>query len=252
MVKLKELESYLNQLLNIQAIKDYCPNGLQVAGKSQIKKIVTGVTACQELLDAAVAEQADAILVHHGYFWKNEDPCLIGVKYNRVRTLLQNGISLWVYHLPLDLHPVYGNNVQLGLVLDLSVSRRFTLGGIPELGCIGELTQAMTTDDFQVYLTEKLARKPSVIKTREKPIQTLAWCTGAAQGFIEEVANQGVDAYLSGEISLQTVPLARELGIDFFSAGHHATERYGVMALGRHLAQEFGIEHQFIDIDNPF
>lgn len=251
MANLKDIASYLHALLNLDAVDDYCPNGLQVFGRENIQKIVTGVTACQDLLDAAVAEKADAILVHHGYFWKGEDPCLVGIKHRRLQTLLNNNINLLAYHLPLDLHSEYGNNAQLAKLLNIKVTRRIAARGGLELLFLGELSSPQKGEDFANFLQQKLNRAPIHIAKTDKLINTIAWCTGAAQNFIEFAIDSGADAYLTGEISEQTVHVAREVGIHFFAAGHHATERYGVMALGDHLSQQFNVQHRFIDIDNP-
>lgn len=251
MLSLTELVEYLDKLLNVAAIRDYCPNGLQVQGKETIKKIVTGVTASQALLDAAVAAKADVVLAHHGYFWKGENPCVTGMKYHRLNTLLKNQINLLAYHLPLDVHAEYGNNVQLAQLLD------FVLTGWWQnddgLACIahGRLMHPMSADDLVAVITKALGRVPLHIPGQTTAIKTIAWCTGAAQDFIDvAIANQ-VDAYLTGEVSERTVHQAREAGIHFFAAGHHATERYGVKTLGEHLAIQFNIQHEFIDIDNP-
>lgn len=250
MIALSDLIAYLNELLVPMTVSDYCPNGLQVAGREKIGKIITGVTACQELLEEALAEKADAVLVHHGYFWKNENPCITGIKYNRLHTLLQHGINLLAYHLPLDLHPEYGNNVQLARVLDLKITGRFRAGGIEGLGFLGALQSPMSGEDFADYVAKKLQRTPTHIAA-DRPIKTIAWCTGAAHSFLEDAIAQGVDAYLTGELAESSVHLARESGVHLFGAGHHATERYGVAALGEHLAQHFHLQHRFIDIDNP-
>jgi dinuclear metal center YbgI/SA1388 family protein len=251
MTHLIDLTTYLHTLLDVDRIPDYCPNGLQVLGRPSIQKIVTGVTACQDLLDAALAAKADALLVHHGYFWKGEDPCITGIKQKRLQTLLQNEISLLAYHLPLDIHPIYGNNAQLGKLLGIPTHKRFSIKGGLDLLCLGKLETPCRGADFAQQLQEKLHRKPLHITKTNKLIRSLAWCTGAAQDFIEAAIAQGADAYLTGEISERTVHIARESNIHLFAAGHHASERYGVIALGEHLAQQFPIEHQFIDVDNP-
>jgi dinuclear metal center YbgI/SA1388 family protein len=254
MVTLHQLQAYTDNLLQVDQFQDYCPNGLQVQGKDTVNKIVTGVTACQALIDAALEAQADAVLVHHGYFWKGEDLCIIGMKRQRVRKLLQADVSLLAYHLPLDAHPTLGNNAQLAERLDLQINNTFGEGRGPDIGLHGQLSHPMTADALCQHIEQCLGRTPLHIGSADSDaseIRSIAWCSGAAQGYIEAAAALGVDAYLSGEISEQTVHVARELGIHFFSAGHHATERYGVQALGNHLAQHFGLEHHFIDIDNP-
>lgn len=250
MVQLKDLLSYANNVLETDRFHDYCPNGLQVEGKAKVKKIVSGVTACQALIDAAIEERADVLLVHHGYFWKGEDAQITGLKYQRVRSLIDNGINLLAYHLPLDAHPLYGNNAKLAEILDLDITGRFPSGN-EAVGLYGRLKTPMLASELSQKINLSLHREPLHIGDNTQQIQTLAWCSGAAQNYIEDAAELGVDAYLSGEISEQTVHIARECGIHYFAAGHHATERYGVQALGEHLATHFSIEHQFIDIQNP-
>lgn len=250
MVQLKDLLNYSNNILEIDRFQDYCPNGLQVEGKTDIKKIVSGVTASQALVDAAVKEKADVLLVHHGYFWKGEAPQITGIKYQRVRSLIEAGINLVAYHLPLDAHPVYGNNAKLAELLELDIAGSFPPGD-NAVGMYGTLKSPMTAAEFSNSVTKVLDREVLHIGDGAQQIQTLAWCSGAAQGYIEQAAELGVDAYLSGEISEQTVHIARECDVHFFSAGHHATERYGVQAFAEHLASHFDLEHKFVDIPNP-
>jgi dinuclear metal center YbgI/SA1388 family protein len=250
MVDVKELESYCNNLLEVARFKDYCPNGLQVEGKPGVGRLVCGVTASQALIEAAIDTGADAILVHHGYFWRGEDPRIVGMKQRRIKNLLSHDINLLAYHLPLDAHPVYGNNAQLAKRLALSVEGRFGPDR-PEVGLYGRTARPMTVTEFTELLTQQLGRSPLHIAGGHDTIHSLAWCSGAAQNFIEQAASLGVDAYLTGEVSEQTVHVARECGLHFFAAGHHATERDGVRALGEHLGQEFGLEQHFVDLPNP-
>lgn len=250
-VKRQEMQRALDIELQPGKFKDYCPNGLQIEGRDIIRNLVTGVTASQALIDAAVIAGADAILVHHGYFWKGENPVLQGMKRQRIHTLLQHNINLFAYHLPLDAHPVLGNNAQLARVLDLQVEGGLEPGNPLSIGLRGRLPDVMTALELRQHLADCLGRDILHIGEPEDEIETLAWCSGAAQGFIDQAEALGVDAYLSGEISEQTVHQARETGLHYFACGHHATERYGVKALGDWLAQHFGIQHQFIDIDNP-
>lgn len=245
------LLQYLNDLLRPEKIKDYCPNGLQVEGKKEIKRIVTGVTASQSLIDYAIANNADAILVHHGYFWKGEDPCIKGMKRKRLKDLLTHDINLYGYHLPLDIHPVLGNNAQLAKRLDIEV-----IGGLEphnpfSVAMQGKLLNPMTTEQLSQKLNRVLKRQPQVISGGEHKINTVAWCTGGGQSFIEMAAEQGIDAFISGEISEQTVHTAREMQVHFFAAGHHATERYGAKALGEQIQQDFNVDVEFVDVDNP-
>lgn len=249
-MKRDDMLKALDDLLKPGKFRDYCPNGLQVEGREQIRRVVTGVTACQALLDAALVEEADAVLVHHGYFWKNEDPRVRGMKRQRLHTLLRHDLNLFAYHLPLDAHPDLGNNTQLARRLGLTVTG--WLGDDDSsLGLVGRLPDPMPAAEFATLVEDVLGRETLHIGEAEDEIETIAWCTGAAQGFIDQAQAAGVDAYLSGEISEPTVHFARETGIHYFAAGHHATERYGVQAVGEWLARQFDIEHIFIDIDNP-
>ena len=245
---LKQLESYLDMLLNISHFSDYCPNGLQVEGRGEIKKIVSGVTASLEFLQAAIDENADAVLVHHGYFWRGENECLVGMKRRRIALLLANDVSLFAYHLPLDAHPTIGNNIQLANKLDFVEVGSF---GEQNIGMYGHTSQEITIRGLGMNLEKVLLRRPLIIGDENKLIKRVAWCTGAAQDYFDDAIRLGVDVFITGEISERTVHAARESGVAFISAGHHATERYGVQELGKNIVKKFGIEHQFIDIDNP-
>lgn len=251
MIQRDALVNYLADLLDVAAFDDYGPNGLQVEGRAGVQRIIGGVTACQALVDAAVAHKADVLLVHHGYFWRGEDPCVVGMKQRRIKALLDAGINLLAYHLPLDAHAELGNNAQLAQLLGLEVEGRFGGDVGRDVGQYGRLQAPQTAEGFSALLADKLGRAPLHIVGQSAEIRTIAWCTGAAQSYIEQAAALGVDAFLTGEVSEQTVHSARELGIHFFSAGHHATERGGVQALGAHLADQFGLEFSFVDIDNP-
>jgi dinuclear metal center YbgI/SA1388 family protein len=244
----QHITRYLDDLLQVSQFNDYCPNGLQIEGRKTIARLVSGVTANQALIEAAVEQQADALLVHHGYFWKGEAPCITGLKRERIARLLENNINLLAYHLPLDAHPDLGNNAQLAKKLGLQVEGT---AGDANLIWYGRLPEPCAAAELATHIGTSLARAPLYIEGGEGPISRVAWCTGAAQGYIEEAATLGVQAFISGEISEQTVHVARELGLNYFSAGHHATERYGVQSLGEHLAEYFGIQHTFVDIDNP-
>lgn len=236
----------ITEWLQPENFQDYCPNGLQVEGKDEVLNLVTGVTASQALIDAAIEADADMILVHHGYFWKGEDQRIRGMKRERLKTLLEKDINLAAYHLPLDDHPEYGNNRQLATVLGIENPR--PLGG---LVWEGELPEPMTPEQFGFRISERLHREPLLVGEGKSQIRRVGWCTGAAQGFINTALDAGLDAFVSGEISEPTTHTARECGIYYYAAGHHATERYGVKALGEALAREFGLTHRFIDCDNP-
>jgi dinuclear metal center YbgI/SA1388 family protein len=247
-MNINELNNYLNDLLQPERFSDYCPNGLQVEGKQEIHTIVTGVTASLELLQAALQANADAVLVHHGYFWRGENLAITGIKKRRIQFLLQHDLNLFAYHLPLDAHAELGNNVMLAKQLGLTISGK---AGEKEMLLLAELNAPHTLQTFVNLIETKLNRKPQVIGDLNKPVKLVALCTGAAQGYIEQALAANVDVYISGEISEQTVHVARESGMSYISAGHHATERYGILELGKHLAQKFGLKHTFIDIDNP-
>lgn len=250
-IKLQELVGEINRLLKPDQFNDYCPNGLQVEGKAQVAHLVTGVTASQRLLDAAIDSGADAILVHHGYFWRGEDAVITGLKRKRIKTLMDHNISLLAYHLPLDAHAEFGNNVQLAKVLGWTPSGELLKQNNQVMGLIAELPQPLSGAQLRAHISTALAREAMHIDAENRMISRVAWCTGAAQQYIETAAKLGVDAYISGEVSEPTVHSAQEHGMHYFAAGHHATERYGVKALGEHLAQRLGIRHTFIDIANP-
>ena len=246
----REFNQLLNTLLKPETINDFCPNGLQVEGKDEIRTIVTGVTASQALIDAAIENNADAILVHHGYFWKGESQPITGMKKRRVAALLAKDINLFAYHLPLDIHPEMGNNAQLAQLLDIEIEA----GLEPTNNSVamkGRLKTPLTGSEFAKKINQVLNREPLTSLVRNDKIETIALCTGGGQGYIDLAADQGIDAYLTGEASEQTIHSSREQNIDFFAAGHHATERYGIKALGEYLAKQHGFDVTFIDIDNP-
>ncbi|MBI5919783.1 MAG: Nif3-like dinuclear metal center hexameric protein [Nitrosomonadales bacterium] len=245
---LTELRDYIETLLETGRFRDYCPNGVQVEGRGEVRRIALGVSASQRLLDAAVAWGADAVLVHHGYFWRGENPAISGIKKRRIGLLLQHDVSLLAYHLPLDAHPELGNNAQL--------ARRL---GFVEQGCFGEqniavhgeLERPLTLDALAARISEQYARPPLVIGEGGRTLRRIAWCSGGGQDYFEQAVALGVDAFLTGEISERHVHLAEETGVAFIAAGHHATERDGVQALGAHLAARFGLECRFFDQPNP-
>ncbi|WP_020183632.1 Nif3-like dinuclear metal center hexameric protein [Methylotenera sp. 1P/1] len=247
-MKLSALNLYLKDILQPARFNDYCPNGLQVEGKSEIQRIVTGVTASQALIDAAVKRNADAILVHHGYFWRGEPPEILGIKKQRIQTLLQHDINLFAYHLPLDAHPQFGNNVMLGQQLGFDIEAWLD---DKQMIAKATLAQPLSIQQLSLHVAEKLGRVPQIIPSTRSLIKTVAWCTGAAQQYIDVAIAAEVDLFISGEISEQTVHAVRESNTAYMAAGHHATERYGIQALGVHLANQFGLSHEFVDIDNP-
>ena len=250
-VQRSELLGYLNGLLEPECFKDYAPNGLQVEGKPQIGCLVTGVTASLALIERAIALKADAILVHHGYFWRNEAPEITGMKYRRIKALLDHNVNLFGYHLPLDAHPSLGNNAQLAKRLGIDVTSGLFPHETKPVGNLGTLSQPCSAQALVQQIEQALGRSPLCVEGGDHPISKVAWCTGGAQGYIEQAVAMGADAYISGEISEQTTHIARESGIHYFAVGHHASERYGAQAVGEHLAQTFGLSHHFVDIGNP-
>lgn len=248
-MQLKQLCDFCDEYLKVDEFNDYCPNGLQVEANAQVDNIVCGVTASQALIEAAITAGADTILVHHGYFWKGEAQPLTGIKGRRIAGLIRNNINLLAYHLPLDAHPEVGNNVQLAAQMGWSVEHRF---GEQDLVLEGRPQQPQSLQELSADIEARLQHsRVLAISAGDHAVTRLAWCTGAAQGFIEAAAERGVDAFVSGEVSEPTYHMAREMGIHYIAAGHHATERYGVQALGAEIARRFGISQQFVDIPNP-
>lgn len=246
------LETCLDELLESRQFKDYSPNGLQVEGRPDVQRVVTGVTASQALLDEAVRLQADAVLVHHGYFWGNEPAQIRGMKKRRLQTLLRHDINLYAYHLPLDAHPQLGNNAQLASLLEISVLRPLEADNPRSLALVGELDVPLSGEEFAERLAVRLGRAPLFCPgSASDVIRRIGWCSGGGQSYINLAAEQGLDAFFTGEASEQTVHVAREMGIHFFAAGHHATERYGIRALGDWLTTTQGLDVTFVDIDNP-
>ncbi len=250
---LEQLKNHLDTCLQPSRFQDYCPNGLQVEGRKDIQRLATGVTACQALIDSAIAWRADAILVHHGYFWRGEAPQVVGMKRRRLAALLASEVSLFAYHLPLDAHPEFGNNARWGELMGIELAAQQALQ--PDqpgsVGNIGLLPQPVSAAALVRDIARATGREALHVGEPEALVQRIAWCTGAAQGYIDAAIAAGADLFVTGEASEQTVHVAREEGVHFVAAGHHATERYGVQALGEHLAHQFDIEHRFIDIDNP-
>ena len=244
----EELRAWLDKELDAVRFRDYCPNGLQVEGRDVVGRVVCGVTASLDLIDAAIARRADALLVHHGWFWKSEDGRVTGFRKQRMARLVSHDISLFAYHLPLDAHPVIGNNAQLARLLDWSVEGRFA---DQEIGFFGAPPAPTSLGEIAAALRRTLAREPMMVGDPGKPVRRIAWCSGGAQDYFEPALATGADVFVSGEVSEQTVHLARETGMAFIAAGHHATERYGVKALGELLSNATGVDCLFVDIDNP-
>lgn len=248
MIERDALQGHLQQLLEADRFKDYGPNGLQVEGKREIHKIVSGVTASLALIDAAIAAKADAIIVHHGLFWRGQDGRVTGWMKQRLAQLIRHDINLFAYHLPLDAHAVLGNNAQWGLQLGLVADARF---GDQDLGFIGPVPDGLDLAGLAERVAQKLGRAPVVVPGDGRVLRRAAWCSGGAQGYFEGAIAAGVDVFLTGEISEPQAHYARETGVAFLACGHHASERYGVAAVGRHLQTTLGLQHAFLDIDNP-
>lgn len=247
-MKREELSAYLDELLAVAKFRDYCPNGLQVEGCGEIRKVVAGVTASQALLEAALLRGADAVLVHHGYFWRGEDGRVTGIRKRRLATLLAADINLYAYHLPLDAHPELGNNAQLAKALGWRADGRF---GEQDIAWIGVPETPLSVAGLTERLDAVLNRPPLLIGPGERQVRRIAWCSGGAQGYFEQAIALGADVYVSGEISEQTVHLARESGVAYVACGHHASERFGVQALAAHLAGRFGLDCEFVEVANP-
>jgi dinuclear metal center YbgI/SA1388 family protein len=243
-----ELGAYIDNLLEAARYRDYCPNGLQVEGRAEVRRVVCGVSASQALLDEAVRRNADAVLVHHGWFWKNDDSRITGIRRKRMGTLLGADINLFGYHLPLDGHAELGNNAQLAKRLGWRIDGRFA---DQDIGFLGRPMQMVAAGDIASALEQALGRTVMLVGEATRPVGQLGWCSGGAQGMFEQAIVAGAECFVSGEISEQTVHLARESGVPYIAAGHHATERYGVMALGEHLREKFGLDCEYVELDNP-
>jgi dinuclear metal center YbgI/SA1388 family protein len=249
-----QLLAEFDALLQPALFKDYGPNGLQVEGRAQVGHVVSGVTASRALIEAAIEAGADAIFVHHGLFWRGQDGCVTGWMKQRLALLLQHDINLYAYHLPLDAHPQWGNNVQLGLRLgfasDMAATSAWQRFGDQSLGCLADV-EPCSTESLASRVEQILGRCVTVVEGHTRPVRRVAWCTGGAQGYFEAAIAAGADAYITGEISEPQAHYAREMGVSYLACGHHATERYGAPALAGQVAARLGLQHTFIDIDNP-
>lgn len=251
MATLQEILQWCNDTLKTQEFKDYAPNGLQIEGNSEVKKILCAVTASQEAIDAAIAQQADLLLVHHGYFWKGEAYPITGMRGKRIKALIKNDISLMAYHLPLDSHPILGNNAAIAEILELENIEALDASERHPIGNIGYLKQAISPEAFKEILTERLGFNTIHLKADKEFIQKVGFCTGAAQDFMSKAAEQDCDAYISGEVSERTYYEAKELDVHYYACGHHATERYGVQRLGQAISEQFNLEYSYFELNNP-
>ena len=251
MAKLQDIIQWCDQTLKSPEFKDYAPNGLQIEGKTEVRKILATVTASQDAIDAAIRENADLLLVHHGYFWKGEAYPITGMRGKRIKSLIQHDISLLAYHLPLDSHPSLGNNVAIADLLKLERIEALDPSERHPIGNIGYLNQPMPVEEFKKFVSEKLKFDVTHLPADKNMIEKVGFCTGGAQDFIVKAAEQGCDAYISGEVSERTFYEAKELGVHYFACGHHATERYGVQRLGQAISEQFDIEYIYFELNNP-
>jgi len=247
MITQQALSTYLSTLLSVDDFKDYCPNGLQIEGKNEIRKLATAVTASKAAIDAATAWGADALIVHHGFFWRNEPLPLVGQKGARIRCAMKADLNVFAYHLPLDTHPTLGNNAQLAKLLDIEDDG----SDVGRIWRTGQLDTSLSLDGFVDRIRRNLRREPQVLLGASQEVKRIAWCSGAAQSYFAQAIDAGVDVFITGEVSESCYHLARESGVHYIAAGHHATERYGVQALGQLLAETFALEHQYIELNNP-
>ena len=251
MAKLQDIIQWCDQTLKSPEFKDYAPNGLQIEGKTEVHKILVAVTASQDAIDAAIRENADLLLVHHGYFWKGEAYPITGMRGKRIKSLIQHDISLLAYHLPLDSHPSLGNNAAIADLLELERIETLDPSERHPIGNIGYLNQPMPVEEFKTFVSEKLKFDVTHLPADKNMIEKVGFCTGGAQDFIVKAAEQGCDAYISGEVSERTFYEAKELGVHYFACGHHATERYGVQRLGQAISEQFDIEYVYFELNNP-
>lgn len=251
MAKLQDIIQWCDQTLKSPEFKDYAPNGLQIEGKTEVRKILAAVTASQDAIDAAIRENADLLLVHHGYFWKGEAYPITGMRGKRIKSLIQHDISLLAYHLPLDSHPSLGNNAAIADLLELERIETLDPSERHPIGNIGYLNQPMPVEEFKKFVSEKLKFDVTHLPADKTMIEKVGFCTGGAQDFIVKAAEQGCDAYISGEVSERTFYEAKELGVHYFACGHHATERYGVQRLGQAISEQFNIEYVYFELNNP-
>ena len=251
MAQLQDIIQWCDQTLKSKEFKDYAPNGLQIEGKTEVKKILAAVTASQDAIEAAIAQGADLLLVHHGYFWKGEAYPITGMRGKRIKTLIQHDISLVGYHLPLDSHPELGNNAAIADLLELENIEALDPSERHPIGNIGYLKHPMSPEDFKALLSARLKFDAIHLPADKTYIQKVGFCTGGAQDFIHKAASQGCDAYISGEVSERTFYEAKELDIHYYACGHHATERYGVQLLAKAICEQFDIEYSYFELNNP-
>ena len=251
MATLADIIQWCDSTLKSHEFKDYAPNGLQIEGKTEVNKIVCAVTASQTAIDAAIAQGADLLLVHHGYFWKGEAYPITGMRGKRIKSLIQHDISLVGYHLPLDSHPTLGNNAAIADLLELQNIEALDPTERHPIGNIGYLKSAMSPEAFKAFVSERLGFDAIHLPSDKSTIQKVGFCTGGAQDYIAKAALQNCDAYISGEVSERTFYEAAELGVHYYACGHHATEKYGVQRLAKAISEQFNIEYSYFELNNP-
>ncbi len=249
MIQRNHIINLCNETLNVIQFKDYAPNGLQVEGTDGVNKIVTAVTASRAAIEFAAQQNAHMLLVHHGMFWKSEPITITGWKKERIAALLNHNINLVGYHLPLDAHAILGNNAQLAYKMGWQIESVFGEQNLLNIGYLPD--NQRTGAQLMAQIEQVLQHKPIVIGDVTRSIKRIVWCTGGAQGYFQQAIEKGADVYVTGEISEAQYHLANETGVLFISAGHHATERFGIQALGAYLTQQLGVSHQFFDEPNP-
>lgn len=245
------LVAYLDTLLEVPGSRDYGPNGLQVEGRSEVRRIVTGVSACEPLFSAARERAADAVLVHHGIFWDSAPSTLVGFRYRRVRELILGEVNLLAYHLPLDRHAQLGNNALAARGLGLGQLAPFASHHGQDIGWRGRFATPLEVEELVARCRDLYHQEPLLLGAGPRHVASVGIVSGGAQKELHQAIAAGLDAYITGESSEWVLHTARESGIWYLGCGHHATERLGIRALGDHLAEHFALEHEFVDIPNP-
>ena len=247
-----ELEQYIQELLDIGRFQDYAPNGLQVEGRPEIQTIATAVSASLNVIEQAIEKGVDALLVHHGYFWKGESAQIRGIKKNRLSALIKSDMNLFAYHLPLDAYRPWGNNASIAQKLGANVTDVLPWNRQENLLWIGELPDAQSPSKFLEQLKALYGPQAVHVDVGRHSIKRIAWCSGGAQDVMEEALVYPIDAFITGEFSERTYYLAKESNVHFYAIGHYASEKDGIFHLGQHLSHQFGLQHIFIDEPNPF
>jgi dinuclear metal center YbgI/SA1388 family protein len=252
MAALTEIVAELDRLLDPQAFSDYCPNGLQVQGRAEISRIATGVSASVELFERAIEAGAELIVTHHGLIWNGDDGRIVGPYRERLQLLLGAEVSLAAYHLPLDAHPTLGNNALIALGIGGTLDVPFGIAQGREIGWRARFDEeGIGAGELVVRVAALTGRAPLAFLGGPERVRTVAIVSGGGASSVHEALGDGVDAFITGEPAEWARAVAIEGGIHFIAAGHHATETFGVRALGDHLAERFALAHRYIEIENP-